>query len=204
VGALEGSRAAEAALTTAEVLAALRAHRGDEIVLATMTALVGWGAAPLGAWDLPVVGAMGSASSVGLGLALARPERRVWVLDGDGSLLMQLGTLATIGAAAPANFVHLVIANGVYAFTGGQRLPRAPRADLAAAARALGYPTAATIADAAGLAGALPGLLRAEGPVFVELAVRAPAERGFDASGLPAMAERGGALRAQFVGENAV
>src|SRR5437588_12166579 len=113
-------------LTTDSVIQMLRPIRHDELVLPTMTALVAWGAEPLGPWDLPVVGAMGSASTIGLGLALARPERRVWVLDGDGSLLMQLGSLATIGAVAPPNLVHMVIANGVYAFTGGQPLPQAP------------------------------------------------------------------------------
>src|SRR6186997_245739 len=65
-------------------------------------------------------GSMGLASSVGLGLALARPDVRVFVLDGDGSLLMNLGSLATIGLLQPANLVLVVMDNQLYATTGGQ------------------------------------------------------------------------------------
>src|SRR6266850_4420736 len=70
-------------------------------------------------------GSMGLASSIGLGLALARPELRVFVLDGDGSLLMNLGSLATIGFLRPANLVLVVMDNETYATTGGQPTPTA-------------------------------------------------------------------------------
>src|SRR3954465_14265269 len=82
-------------------------------------------------------GSMGIASSIGLGLALARPDLRVIVLDGDGSLLMNLGSLATIGLVRPANLVLIVMDNEAYATTGGQPTPTAHGADLAAAARAM-------------------------------------------------------------------
>ena len=82
-------------------------------------------------------GSMGVASSIGLGLALAQPARRVFVLDGDGSLLMNLGSLATIGLLQPANLVLVVIDNEAYATTGGQPTPTAHGADLEAAARAM-------------------------------------------------------------------
>jgi thiamine pyrophosphate-dependent acetolactate synthase large subunit-like protein len=82
-------------------------------------------------------GSMGIASSIGLGLALARPDERVFVVDGDGSLLMNLGSLATIGLLQPANLVVVVMDNEEYATTGGQPTPTAHGADLAAAARAL-------------------------------------------------------------------
>ena len=82
-------------------------------------------------------GSMGLASSIGLGLALARPELRVFVLDGDGSLLMNLGSLATIGLLHPPNLVVIVMDNEEYATTGGQPTPTACGADLEAAARAL-------------------------------------------------------------------
>ena len=82
-------------------------------------------------------GSMGVASSIGLGLALAHPDRRVFVIDGDGSLLMNLGSLATIGLLQPANLVLVVIDNEAYATTGGQATPTAHGADLAAAARAM-------------------------------------------------------------------
>jgi thiamine pyrophosphate-dependent acetolactate synthase large subunit-like protein len=82
-------------------------------------------------------GSMGVASSIGLGLALAHPDRRVIVIDGDGSLLMNLGSLATIGLLQPANLVLVVVDNEAYATTGGQPTPTAHGADLAAAARAM-------------------------------------------------------------------
>lgn len=82
-------------------------------------------------------GGMGLASSLGLGLALARPDLRVFVVDGDGSLLMNLGSLATIGLLRPSNLVVVVMDNEEYATTGGQPTPTAHGADLAAAARAM-------------------------------------------------------------------
>jgi thiamine pyrophosphate-dependent acetolactate synthase large subunit-like protein len=82
-------------------------------------------------------GSMGLASSIGLGLAVARPDLHVFVLDGDGSLLMNLGSLATIGLLQPINLVLVVMDNEEYATTGGQKTPTAHGADLAAAARAM-------------------------------------------------------------------
>jgi thiamine pyrophosphate-dependent enzyme len=96
-------------------------------------------------------GSMGLASSVGLGLALARPDVRVIVLDGDGSLLMNLGSLATIGLLKPANLVIVVMDNEEYATTGGQATPTAHGADLDAAARAMGIAATATVRSTAEL-----------------------------------------------------
>jgi thiamine pyrophosphate-dependent acetolactate synthase large subunit-like protein len=90
-------------------------------------------------------GSMGLASSIGLGLALARPDVRVIVLDGDGSLLMNLGSLATIGLLRPANLIVIVMDNQEYATTGGQPTPTAHGADLEMAARAMAIPVAATV-----------------------------------------------------------
>jgi thiamine pyrophosphate-dependent acetolactate synthase large subunit-like protein len=90
-------------------------------------------------------GSMGMASSIGLGLALARPDLRVFVVDGDGSLLMNLGSLATIGWTRPANLVVIVWDNEEYATTGGQDTATAHGADLAAAARAMAIADAMTV-----------------------------------------------------------
>ncbi len=90
-------------------------------------------------------GSMGVASSIGLGLALARPDVRVIVLDGDGSLLMNLGSLATIGMYAPGNLAVVVMDNEEYATTGGQQTPTAHGADLAGAARAMRIASAVTV-----------------------------------------------------------
>ena len=90
-------------------------------------------------------GSMGMASSIGLGLAVARPDLRVFVVDGDGSLLMNLGSLATIGWTRPENLVLIVWDNEEYGTTGGQESATAHGADLEAAARALGIRATATV-----------------------------------------------------------
>ena len=90
-------------------------------------------------------GSMGLASSIGLGIALARPDTHVIVLDGDGSLLMNLGSLATIGMLQPPNLTVVVMDNEAYATTGGQATATAGGADLAAAARAVRIADAVTV-----------------------------------------------------------
>ena len=90
-------------------------------------------------------GSMGLASSIGLGLAMVQPELRVFVVDGDGSLLMNLGSLATIGWVRPANLVVIVWDNQVYGTTGGQDTATAHGADLEAAARAMGATATTTV-----------------------------------------------------------
>jgi thiamine pyrophosphate-dependent acetolactate synthase large subunit-like protein len=108
-------------------------------------------------------GSMGLASSIGLGLAMARQDLRVFVLDGDGSLLMNLGSLATIGWVRPQNLVMIVWDNAAYATTGGQDTATAHGADLEAAARAMGIVSSTTVHDdrelakAINLARAIPG-----------------------------------------------
>lgn len=85
-----------------------------------------------------MLGSMGLASSIGLGLALARPERRVIVLDGDGSVLMNLGTLASIAHHAPDNYLLVILDNCCYGSTGSQPTCTNQGTDLAAIARAAG------------------------------------------------------------------
>ena len=89
-----------------------------------------------------VKGAMGLAGSVALGLRLGLTEGRVVVLDGDGSLLMNLGFLAVLGAVRPPGFYHLVLKNDLYASSGGQPVPGGPNLDFSAVARGLGVPRA--------------------------------------------------------------
>src|SRR3979411_739826 len=138
-------------------IAALVATHGDAITITTEQAI---GARPAAwpAWvadpanqipdHLDIVGCMGSASTIGLGVALARPERKVIVVDGDGSLLMQLGSLVTIAGAAPSNFYHFVFENGVYETSGSQPLPAEGKFDLHEMARAAGYAHSAQFDDA--------------------------------------------------------
>src|SRR3954470_18290818 len=156
-----------------EAIAALRA---DAITITTEQCIKAWREAvpgPIGGdpSHVDVVGAMGSASSIGLGIALAQPARKVIVMDGDGSLLMQLGSLVTIAGAAPENLYHIVFENGVYATSGGQPLPAEGRLDFEMLARGAGFAHAARFDDASQFKAALPELLNRRGPVFVTLQI---------------------------------
>src|SRR5438105_14227198 len=136
-----------------DAIAALVGERGEAITITTEQAIGAWRAAVAEpANEIPdhldIVGCMGSASTIGLGIALARPERKVIVVDGDGSLLMQLGSLVTIAGAAPANLYHFVFENGVYETSGSQPLPAEGRLDLAQMARGAGYSVALRFQDA--------------------------------------------------------
>ena len=111
----------------------------------------------------------GQGSSHGLGLALGRPDKRVIVLDGDGSLLMNLGTLVTIANAAPKNLVHCVCENGTYETNGAVPIPRAGSVDFPGIARAAGYPKAYEFADLQEWDQEVDGILKEEGPVLVDL-----------------------------------
>jgi phosphonopyruvate decarboxylase len=157
------------AMKPEDVLLAIAKARGDAICVPTMTTAPAW--RDLAPDDLSVacVGFMGGASSLGLGLALARPDRRVIVFDGDGSLLMQLGSLATIAGAAPRNLLHLVFKNGVYHTSGAQETPGGLTVDFVAMARAAGYRSALAIRELDEFRRRLPALLTDEGPILVEL-----------------------------------
>jgi thiamine pyrophosphate-dependent acetolactate synthase large subunit-like protein len=153
-------------------LTALHRRRRDEVVVTTMTSTPAWGlisARP--ELDLDFGDCMGKASSLALGLALGRPRLGVWVLDGDGSLVMNLGTLVTIAQQAPPHLLHVVLENGGYEWTGGQPLPGAGRTDLVSLAGAAGYPTAARFDALAALEAGLDAVLAGPGPAFVALVV---------------------------------
>lgn len=151
---------------------AIERLRGDAVVVSTMTALKEWAAASRRReLDLDLMGAMGKASSLALGVALAQPERKVLALDCDGSLLMNLGSLVTIGNLAPANLVHFLFDDGAYTTTGGQPVPGAARADYAAIARGAGYRETYSFDELSELQARLPEVMANRGPVFVTLRV---------------------------------
>ena len=106
-----------------ECLRILARHHTDQIVVPLYQAAFEWSA--IKSWPLTYYGfgAMGLGSSHGLGLALGRPDKRVIVLDGDGSLLMNLGTLVTIAEVAPPNLIHFVCENGTYEANGAHPIP---------------------------------------------------------------------------------
>ena len=115
------------------------------------------------------VGSMGGASALGLGVAL-NVRRPVVVLDGDGAALMKLGNLATIGAHAPSNLVHVILDNGVHDSTGGQATVSAT-VDFAGVAVACGYARAVTCDDLAGLEQAMRAALAEPGPHLVHVRI---------------------------------
>ncbi len=152
-----------------DVLQAIADKRGDAIVVPTMTTAPAWRTIAPGDLSVTCVGFMGGASSLGLGLALARPDRRVLVLDGDGSLLMQLGSLATVAGAAPRNLVHFLFKNGVYHTSGAQGIPGGLSVDFVMMAKGAGYRAAFAVDELEDLKRRLPQILAAEGPLFVQL-----------------------------------
>lgn len=154
-----------------ECLSRLARYHTDQIVVATYQAAFEWMVIKPGPLNYLCIGAMGQASSHALGLALGRPDRRVIVLDGDGSLLMNLGSLVTIAEAAPANLLHFVCENGTYEANGGHPIPGAGKVDFTGLARAAGYRNAYEFGEFAEFEAAVEGLLEEPGPVFVDLKV---------------------------------
>jgi len=159
----------------ADAIAAVLSKISDEIVVTAN----GWisreaCAASDRAENFYMLGSMGLASPIALGLALARPERRVVVFDGDGNLLMTLGTLAMIGDLRPPNFLHIVFDNEVYGSTGAQRSATANVA-LDALALAAGYVDVRRVNHANELDAAIDSLLATSGPSFLLFKVDAAA-----------------------------
>jgi sulfopyruvate decarboxylase subunit beta len=157
------------AMKPEDVLRAIAAARGDALCVPTMTTAPAWRTLAPDDLSVTCAGFMGGASSIGLGLALARPERRVIVFDGDGSLLMQLGSLATIAGARPRNLVHLLFKNGVYHTSGAQEIPGGLTVDFVAMAKGAGYRSASAIHEIDEFRRRLPRILSEEGPILVEL-----------------------------------
>jgi len=111
--------------------------------------------------------AMGHTADLALGIALAQPSRRVVCLNGDGSMLMSLGTLVTIAASGAENLSLFVLENETYEITGNQPIPGAGRIDFPGLARAAGFPRVYSFNRDVGFEAALPEILSAPGPIFV-------------------------------------
>ncbi len=163
-----------------ECLQILARHAPDDIVVSVFSAAFDWVKIRPHALNFTHVGAMGLAASYGLGLALGRPNRKVLVLDGDGSLLMSLNTLVTIGSVAPRNFYHFVCKNGTYEVNGGHPIPGAGIVDFAAHARAAGYRNTYVFDDLAQFENEIGAVLEQEGPIFVTLKLVPGAEAEHD------------------------
>jgi sulfopyruvate decarboxylase subunit beta len=177
-----GATRTDGATTRIGLIAALETLRGvrrdDEVVITTMGSAREWmKLGPPHALDIVLVpSAMGHGTSIGLGLALARPEKRVVVCSGDGSLLMNLGSLASIVAASVPNLVVIVFDNGVYEVTGQQPTAGAAgaRGDVRAAdfcgiALGCGFDSVYRFSDAPAWSDSARRVLDAQGPTFVAL-----------------------------------
>jgi thiamine pyrophosphate-dependent acetolactate synthase large subunit-like protein len=161
-------------LNRRDVVAKLLADPGDLLVITGLGSPT-WDCATVMERDLNFYlrGAMGSASSIGLGLALAQPERRVLVITGDAEIMMTAGALATIAAQGPKNLSIVVLDNEHYGETGMQPSLTSFGADLGAMAAGAGFPIAATIWDEAALAEAVPAILTGDGPTLHAVKVKA-------------------------------
>ena len=161
----------DARMSTREAVQVVHELRSDnDVVVSSMGNAREWMAlGPLHPLDLVLVpSAMGHATSMGLGLALAQPHRRIIVLSGDGSLLMNLGSLVTIAAQRPRNLVVVVFVNGVYEVTGGQPLPNASAPfDFVRIAVGCGIETVRRVSQLEDWRRSAPSLLDAEGPALV-------------------------------------
>ena len=146
--------------------------RGDEAVIAT-TGKTGRELFTLA--DRPghlyVVGGMGTASAIGLGITRVRPEQPVVVLDGDGAALMKLGALSTVGLCQPKNFLHVLLDNGVHDSTGGQATASSITrfADVAAACN---YASSYRVEEAGDLRAAASELRASEGPALLHIKIK--------------------------------
>ena len=151
----------------ADLMAVVQKYRGDAVVIPAERAGVEW---PLISTYLqrdmsPEI--MGKGSSFALGVCLSQPGTKVIVLDGDGSLEMNLGTLVTIAEQQPRNLYHFVMENGMYATTGGQPIPGQDKVSFTELAESVGYAATYDFDDLEEFASRAEEILNQSGPVLV-------------------------------------
>ena len=163
-----------------ECLRTLARYVTDEIVVAIYSTAFDWIAVRPHPLNYLCVGAMGLGAAHALGLALGSPDKRILLLDGDGSLLMSLGSLVTVAEAAPPNLLHFVFENGTYEANGAHPIPGRGRVSFSDLARAAGYRSCRTFDGLSEFEGAIKGLLNDQGPVFVDLKIEPGAPPKYD------------------------
>ena len=141
--------------------------RKDDIVVSTETSIGAWADVTDDVTLHLPIPAMSKGSSMALGVALAQPDRRVILWDGDGSLLMNLGSLVTVGGMAPANLYHIVLDNGIYAMTGGQPVPNADGIHYQGLAESAGYAKTYLFDDLEDWVTGIAQVLEQKGPVLI-------------------------------------
>ena len=155
-----------------EAARAVNYHRGDALVVSTSSALREWTqVSERRELDLDLTDCMDRAPAVGLGLALAQPERKVLTLDCDATLRTNLGGLATIGESRPSNLVHFVFDDATRPSTGGVPIKELDHLDLAQIAVSSGYAKAYYFDRLEELIIGLEEAMKQEGPVFVLVSV---------------------------------
>jgi thiamine pyrophosphate-dependent acetolactate synthase large subunit-like protein len=172
-----------------DALTAIRnVRRETDVVVTTMSAAKVWmDFGPLHPLDFVFVpSCMGHATSHALGIALAQPDRRVVVCNGDGSMLMSLGSLVTIAAEAPPNLTLIIMDNGIYEVTGGQPVPHRP--DFAALAKASGIRNVFKFEKASDWSAVAEKLIGVEGTTVIVLQIEPKPERPAPKSPGPAAA----------------
>ena len=159
------------------VVAALLENRPADMVVVSSLGNPTWDVASVGdhALNFNFIGAMGQAGPFALGLAMARPEKRIVLFAGDGELLMSLGVLATIANQAPANLAVVALDNESYVETGSQPSATAGPTDLEAVARACGFVNTRSVADETPLDDIRVMVWEGEGPLFVNIKIVAEA-----------------------------
>jgi thiamine pyrophosphate-dependent acetolactate synthase large subunit-like protein len=179
-------------LTRDQLLEPLVLHRTDQVVVTTMSVTRPWGRLSDHALDFASAdSAMGHAADLALGVAMARPDRIVVCLNGDGSMLMSLGTLATVVESGVRNLVLFVVDNGTFEITGQQPVPGGGVIDWAGLARAVGFPRAFLHDDPDTFAAAVPELVTTPGPTLVHV----PVEKGTEGPISRSSAEKARYLR---------
>ena len=160
-----------------DLFRAFQPHRGKAIVTTTGTAGRNWKDVSTNeARDVTLGGAMGHTASAAFGLAMGLPDEKIILFDAEGSLLMNLGVLATVAGKKPKNFYHFLLDNECYATTGGQPVPNAEQINYAGMAREAGYASTFHYEDLEDFATNIESILNETGPVFVSVKVNAEVE----------------------------
>lgn len=176
-------------------LSQIARYRTDEIVIATMGARLLWPSYSNSDADLLLTAPMGGVPDIALGIALARPDVRVWAFNGDGCMLMYLGSLATVAEAVPSNLVLFVMDNREWGRCGHVPLPAADTLDFAGFSRDAGWRQVYDLQSPEELDAAMPRIRTEMGPVFVNLRVTTPEHNRAGTSYSQRMATRAETVR---------
>ena len=157
---------------TDDMFQAFAPHRAESIVIVTGTSGRRWREISSNEKrDLSLQGAMGQTTSAALGFALSQPDEKVVLFDSEGSLLMNMGILATIAGKKPKNFFHFLMDNECYATTGGQPVPNSQEINYAGMAKEAGYTAAYNFDNLEDFSTNVERILNETGPVFVAIKV---------------------------------